>query len=90
LYHLFKYIYIILYSIWCVFIPGISFANIEHPKGEYSIFLCFCYIYIARLRIRCADYVHICLLDCVLRGFMLHDLVAVIGNIDVVFGSVDR
>ncbi|CCW72306.1 unnamed protein product [Phytomonas sp. Hart1] len=25
-----------------------------------------------------------------LRGFMLHDIVAAIGNIDVVFGSVDR
>jgi len=44
----------------------------------------------ARLRLRCADFLHLFVLDFILRGFLLHDLVAVIGNIDVVFGSVDR
>jgi len=41
-------------------------------------------------RLRCADYLHILLLDVLCRGFLLADLVAIIGNIDVVFGSVDR
>lgn len=48
------------------------------------------FLYITRLRIRCADFIHILLLDVCLRGFLLHDIVAVIGNLDVVFGSVDR
>jgi len=30
------------------------------------------------------------MLDILLRGFLLADLVAVIGNLDCVFGSVDR
>lgn len=96
---LFDYMYVdvtietiisLFYSLWCCILPGCSFATVEHPKGEYSIFLCFLYGFISRLRIRCADFIHICLLDVMMRGFMLHDLVAVIGNIDVVFGSVDR
>jgi len=45
---------------------------------------------ISRFRLRCADYLHILLLDVLCRGFLLADLVAIIGNIDVVFGSVDR
>lgn len=67
-----------------------SFACVEHPKGDYCVFVCFLYGHISRLRIKCSDFIHICLLDILLRGFLLHDLVAVIGNIDVVFGSVDR
>jgi len=44
----------------------------------------------SRCRIRCADYLHVLLLDVLCRGFLLADLVACIGNIDCVFGSVDR
>lgn len=42
------------------------------------------------MRIRCADFLHIFLIDFYTRGYLLHDLVAFIGNVDVVFGSVDR
>jgi len=45
---------------------------------------------IFRCRIRCADYLHILMLNTLCKGYLLADLVAVIGNIDVVFGSVDR
>lgn len=70
--------------------PGLTIALIEHPKGEYFILCGFFSGLCVRLRIRCADFLHICILDVCLRGFLLHDLVAVLGNIDVVFGSVDR
>nr|QMU23866.1 putative NADH dehydrogenase subunit 7 [Trypanosoma lewisi] len=83
-------IIMLFYSLWCCCLPGISFACVEHPKGEYCLLLCFCVGLCSRLRLRCADFLHICLLDVCLRGFLLHDLVAVLGNIDVVFGSVDR
>jgi len=63
---------------------------VEHPKGDYTIFILSNYGCVFRLRIRCADFFIICLLDFILRGFLLHDLVAVLGNLDVVFGSVDR
>lgn len=78
------------YSIWCFLIPGITYASVEHPKGEYSILIVFSLGYCTRLRLRCADFIHLLLIDWFLRGFMLHDLVAFLGNIDVVFGSVDR
>lgn len=62
----------------------------EHPKGEYALYLLFFYCNCARVRIRCSDFLHLLLLDIFVRGFLLHDLVAILGNMDVVFGSVDR
>jgi len=75
---------------WCVCICGFSFCCIEHPKGEYVCCFLLFFLVIARFRLRCADYLHILLLDCLCRGFLLADLCAVIRNIDCVFGSVDR
>jgi len=80
----------LFYSVWCFLIPGLTFACVEHPKGEYSIMLLFCLGFCTRLRLRCADFLHLLLIDWFLRGFLLHDLCAFLGNIDVVFGSVDR
>jgi len=71
-------------------LPGITCAFVEHPKGEYVLVFSFFGGCLSRLRIRCSDFLHIVILDFVMRGFLLHDLVAVIGNLDVVFGSVDR
>jgi NADH-quinone oxidoreductase subunit D len=96
---LFDYLYVdmtietlilMFYSLWCVLLPGITCAFVEHPKGEYCLVFSFFGGCLSRLRLRCSDFLHICLLDVCLRGFLLHDLVALIGNIDVVFGSVDR
>lgn len=78
------------YMVWCINTIGISMVSIEAPKGEYAcclgVFLTFC----TRCRIRCADFIHVLLLDVLSKGYLLADLVAVIGNIDCVFGSVDR
>jgi NADH:ubiquinone oxidoreductase subunit D len=78
------------YMVWCVSTIGISLVSIEAPKGEYAccllIFMAFC----SRCRIRCADFIHVLLLDVLCKGYLLADLVAVIGNIDCVFGSIDR
>jgi len=43
-----------------------------------------------RLRLRCCDYLHLLFVDFLARGFLFCDLVSVLGNIDIVFGSVDR
>jgi len=78
------------YMVWCVFFLGLSFACIESPKGEYCLSFIILYFGCSRCRIRCSDYLHVLLLDVLCRGFLLADLVACIGNIDCVFGSVDR
>jgi len=80
----------VFYMCWVVVIPGIVCCCVEHPKGEYSCVLCLFVFVCSRCRVRCADFIHILLVDVLCRGFLLSDLVAVIGNLDVVFGSVDR
>jgi NADH-quinone oxidoreductase subunit D len=70
---------------------GETYAAIEHPKGEFGIYLVsdgankpF------RLKIRAPGFTHISALDEMVRGHMLADLVAIIGTQDIVFGEVDR
>jgi len=78
------------YSLWLIFIPGISVICVEHPKGEYLVVLCLLFGYCFRLRLRCSDFLHLLVCDFSLRGFLLHDVVCCLGLIDIVFGSVDR
>ncbi len=70
---------------------GEAYSVVEHPKGEFGIYL------VSdgankpyRLKIRAASYVHLAAIDEMCRGHMIADLVAVISSIDVVFGEVDR
>ena len=71
--------------------PGETYAAIEHPKGEFGIYL------VSdgankpyRLKIRPAGFVHLSAMDEMVRGHMLADVVAVIGTMDIVFGEIDR
>jgi len=70
---------------------GEAYAAVEHPKGEFGVYL------ISdgsnkpyRLKIRAPGFAHIAALDEMSRGHMLADVVAVIGTQDIVFGEVDR
>jgi len=70
---------------------GETYAAIEHPKGEFGIYL------VAdgankpyRLKIRSAGFVHLSAMDEMVRGHMLADVVAIIGTMDIVFGEIDR
>jgi NADH-quinone oxidoreductase subunit D len=70
---------------------GETYAAVEHPKGEFAIYLVsdgankpF------RVKIRAPGFVHLSALDEMVRGHMLADLVAIIGTQDIVFGEVDR
>jgi len=70
---------------------GETYAAIEHPKGEFGIYLVsdgankpF------RLKIRPPGFVHLSALEEMVTGHMLADVVAVIGTQDIVFGEVDR
>jgi len=70
---------------------GEAYAAIEHPKGEFGIYL------ISdgankpyRLKIRAAGFPHLAALDSMVRGHLLSDVVTIIGTQDIVFGEVDR
>ncbi|MCP5472316.1 MAG: NADH-quinone oxidoreductase subunit D [Sinobacteraceae bacterium] len=70
---------------------GETYAAVEHPKGEFGIWLVsdgankpF------RLKIRAPGFVHLSALEEMVKGHMLADVVAVIGTQDIVFGEVDR
>ena len=71
--------------------PGEVYAAVEHPKGEFGIYV------ISdgankpyRLKIRPPGYVHLAGMDEMSRGHMIADVVTIIGSQDVVFGEIDR
>ena len=70
---------------------GEAYAAVEHPKGEFGIYL------VSdgankpyRLKIRAPGFAHLSALDEMVRGHMLADVVTVIGTQDIVFGEIDR
>jgi NADH-quinone oxidoreductase subunit D len=70
---------------------GEAYAAVEHPKGEFGIYM------ISdgankpyRLKIRAPGFAHLAALDEMVQGHMIADLVAVIGTQDIVFGEIDR
>ena len=71
--------------------PGEAYAAIEHPKGEFGIYL------VSdgankpyRLKIRAPGFAHLAAMDEIARGHMIADAVAIIGTMDIVFGEIDR
>ncbi|MBZ0073074.1 MAG: NADH-quinone oxidoreductase subunit D [Gammaproteobacteria bacterium] len=70
---------------------GEAYAAVEHPKGEFGVYL------ISdgankpyRLKVRAPGFAHLAALDEMVRGHMLPDVVAIIGTQDIVFGEIDR
>ena len=70
---------------------GEAYAAVEHPKGEFGIYL------VSdgankpyRMKIRAPGYAHLSGLDEMSRGHMIADVVAIIGTQDIVFGEIDR
>ena len=43
-----------------------------------------------RLKIRAPGFAHLAMMDEVVSGHMLSDVVAIIGTMDIVFGEIDR
>jgi NADH-quinone oxidoreductase subunit D len=71
--------------------PGEAYAAVEHPKGEFGIYL------VSdgankpyRLKIRAPGFAHLQGLDEMSRGHMIADVVTIIGTQDIVFGEIDR
>ncbi len=70
---------------------GEAYAAVEHPKGEFGVYL------ISdgankpyRVKVRAPGFAHLAALSEMVEGHMLADVVAVIGTQDIVFGEIDR
>ncbi|MFH4354003.1 MAG: NADH-quinone oxidoreductase subunit D [Neisseriaceae bacterium] len=70
---------------------GEVYQAIEHPKGEFGVYL------VSdgsnkpyRMKIRAAGFAHLQGMDEMARGHLLADVVALMGTQDLVFGEVDR
>jgi NADH-quinone oxidoreductase subunit D len=70
---------------------GEAYSAVEHPKGEFGIYL------VSdgankpyRMKIRAPGFVHLSAMDEMSRGHMLADAVTIIGTQDIVFGEIDR
>lgn len=70
---------------------GEVYTCVEHPKGEFGIYL------ISdgankpyRLKIRAAGFAHLAALNELVKGHMIADLVAILSSLDIVFGEIDR
>lgn len=70
---------------------GEVYTAVEAPKGEFGVYL------IAdgtnrpyRCKIRAPGYAFLQAADFLCKGYMLADLVAIIGSLDIVFGEIDR
>ena len=70
---------------------GQVYSAIEHPKGEFGVYL------ISdgankpyRMKIRSPGYVHLSAMDERVRGHMIAAVVTMVGTIDIVFGEIDR
>src|SRR5574344_765798 len=70
---------------------GEAYAAVEHPKGEFGIYI------VSdgankpyRLKIRAPGFAHLSAYNELPSGHMIADAVAVIGTMDIVFGEIDR
>ena len=70
---------------------GEVYTAVEHPKGEFGIYL------VSdgankpyRLKIRAPGFAHLAAMDEMVNGHMIPDVVAIIGTQDIVFGEIDR
>ncbi|MFC0283495.1 NADH-quinone oxidoreductase subunit D [Camelimonas abortus] len=70
---------------------GEVYAAVEAPKGEFGVYLVseggnMPY----RCKIRAPGFAHLAAMDFLSRGYMLADVSAILGSLDIVFGEVDR
>jgi len=70
---------------------GETYAAVEAPKGEFG-----CYLVSDgankpfRVKLRAPGFAHLSSMDEIVKGYMLADVVAMIGTYDIVFGEIDR
>ena len=70
---------------------GEVYCAVEHPKGEFGVFLASDnsnkpY----RCKIKAPGFAHLQAIDFLSKGHLLADIVNIIGTLDIVFGEIDR
>lgn len=70
---------------------GEVYAAIEHPKGEFGVYL------VSdgankpyRMKVRAAGFPHLAALNEIVKGHMIADVVSILSSLDIVFGEIDR
>ncbi|MEM7768449.1 MAG: NADH-quinone oxidoreductase subunit D [Pseudomonadota bacterium] len=70
---------------------GEVYAAVEAPKGEFGVYM------VAdgtnrpyRAKIRAPGFPHLQAMDHLCKGYMLADVSAILGSLDIVFGEIDR
>ena len=70
---------------------GSAYMPVEHPKGEFGVYL------VSdgankpyRMKIRAAGFPHLAAMSDMCVGHMVSDVVAILSSIDIVFGEIDR
>src|SRR5213592_3362135 len=70
---------------------GEVYAAVEAPKGEFGVYL------VSdgtnkpyKCKIRAPSFAHLQAMDFLCKGYMLADVSAILGSLDIVFGEVDR
>lgn len=68
-----------------------AYAAVEHPKGEFGIYL------VSdgankpyRIKIRAPGFPHLAAMNELCKGHMIADVVTILSSLDIVFGEIDR
>jgi NADH-quinone oxidoreductase subunit D len=80
-----------LYSEGLILPKGEVYTSVEHPKGEFGIYL------VSdgankpyRMKVRAAGWPHLAAINELCQGHMLADVVTILSSIDIVLGEIDR
>ena len=80
-----------LYSEGFCIPEGETYAAVEHPKGEFGIYM------VSdgankpyRLKIRAPGFPHLAAMNELCQGHMIADVVTILSSLDIVFGEIDR
>lgn len=70
---------------------GESYVGIEAPKGEFGVFLVSDGSEVPyRCKIRAPGFTHLQAMNYLAKGYLIADVVTIIGTLDIVFGEIDR
>ncbi len=74
------------------YIPaGECYCAVEHPKGEFGVYLVSNNLNKPyRCKIKAPGFLHLQAIDFFAKGHLLADIVTIIGTLDIVFGEIDR
>jgi NADH:ubiquinone oxidoreductase subunit D len=80
-----------LYSSGIFVNKGETYIGVEAPKGEFGIFLVSDGSEIPfRCKIRAPGFTHLQAMNYLAKGYLIADIVTIIGTLDIVFGEIDR